>query len=506
VRKLNPLVGQDLDTIVMKCLEKKPDRRYASAKEFADDLTRYLEGDAITAHPPSVGYRIGKAIGRRKAVIGMFAVGLGAAGIVAGFGLPKLLRASEDKRKAEEALAAAQREKEREQRRKRAEEKLRFAEQHLEDGNLEAALALATEVIQYDPDFGKAYYVRGSATYLQWKAETIDAAIKDFELADKKNMDFLQAHDHRALWDAAMACLDIKDSVNQAVQFSKRALESTPPQDAAHPQKPFFLLHQSLNAFVEKQYKEAIEHAEEARRLNPKMARAMYLLSMYHSESMISPFNAQGLRQFRDYKKALAYIDGAVQQSPNHFRYLVHSARMNSYAGDSQRGLEHAGRVLTIDPGFSEAHYFKANALFRLDRIEDCLAELNALERKNKGRLEYHHLGLKGTVQFNQRQYDQAMESFTASLKLKESYSAYTYRGQTLMELDKVEEAIADFTTALKMNKEYGSAYLGRGRAYVKLKRYQEALSDFDNAGKHGQPQGYDFKEKVERWLREHEQ
>ncbi len=73
-KQLSLLLRGELDWMVMKAMDKERSRRYDSAKAFADDVQRHLDGDRVLACPPSRGYLFRKFASRHRVAIGTFAV------------------------------------------------------------------------------------------------------------------------------------------------------------------------------------------------------------------------------------------------------------------------------------------------------------------------------------------------------------------------------------------------------------------------------------------------
>ena len=72
-RQFRPAVPGDLETIALKCLEKEPSRRYGSALEVAQELSRWQRHEPILARPPTGGERLSKWVRRHPVVAALTA-------------------------------------------------------------------------------------------------------------------------------------------------------------------------------------------------------------------------------------------------------------------------------------------------------------------------------------------------------------------------------------------------------------------------------------------------
>jgi serine/threonine protein kinase/predicted Zn-dependent protease len=83
-RRFNGKIPLDLETICLKAIEKDPDRRYATAADFAQDLRQYLQRGLITAQRASLARRTWKLIHRHPTAATAVGLGLVFSLVVAG--------------------------------------------------------------------------------------------------------------------------------------------------------------------------------------------------------------------------------------------------------------------------------------------------------------------------------------------------------------------------------------------------------------------------------------
>lgn len=146
LRYQRPQIPRDLETICLKCLEKQPERRYASAQALVDDLDRYLAGLPIAARPTTRLEQLVKWSRRNPALAALAGVSIAAAVLLIGGLTWSNLRvaaqarlANQHRQRAEELLYSAN---------------IQLAGQALKDNDSERALSMLERFIpaEGEPD------------------------------------------------------------------------------------------------------------------------------------------------------------------------------------------------------------------------------------------------------------------------------------------------------------------------------------------------------------------
>lgn len=96
-------IARDLDVITLKALARDPAQRYQSVDALAEDVRRYLAGEPVVAHPPSLTYQLRKLVRRHRVT---FVFILTVLGLVLTFGITATTLALRLDRERNAALAA----------------------------------------------------------------------------------------------------------------------------------------------------------------------------------------------------------------------------------------------------------------------------------------------------------------------------------------------------------------------------------------------------------------
>ena len=191
-----------------------------------------------------------------------------------------------------------------------------------------------------------------------------------------------------------------------------------------------------------------------------------------------------------EYQQVLEVADRIIKKSPNNsegFRFRA-GARRN--LKDAKGAREDFDRALEIDPKNLRAWHGRGILRRQQNDLPGALADVSrALEL---GPNYTNGLDTRAQIYFELKEYKKSIADSSKALELAPGYPLYLVkRGLALEATGDLNGALKDFEAVLSKSANDGSALEGRGNVLSKLKRFEEAIPEYTKALKAGRSPGY---------------
>jgi tetratricopeptide (TPR) repeat protein len=526
-RRINKAIPVELETIVLKAMEKNPAERYGTAQELADDLERWLKDEPIRARRPTVVQRLRRWSRRHKPVVAGLAAGLltllvvgtvlafayqrrlaeTERGVTAALTKAEMLLVEGDKQinhperwlaatllaqsaqdKAEELLAAGARTDEltKRVRQVRAAVEVAVSESRLmvelERIRLEQAAVVKEE--HFD-------YARAAPLYAKLLGDYgVDLAAPEAAAArvqaSRLREALLAALHHwarvtgdageRQQLEAVLQAAEPADAFRMRWRAAARRKDgaalvqlATEPQVQQLPAADIAHLGQDLADMKEWAAAERLLRAAQERK------PADFWLN--HNLGLV--LQAQGLSRAEE---AVGYLRVALALRSDSPGVYLNLSNALAARGDLDGALRCLQAALQIDPNYATGHKNRGVALHKKGRLDHAIAEYQEAIRLNKDDADaYNDLG---NALCEQGMLNEGIAAYRKAIAIKQDFEgARLNLGTTLLEEKGLpDEAAAEYEKVLVINKDCAEAHHGLGRAFAVQGKLDEAISAYRKA------------------------
>jgi tetratricopeptide (TPR) repeat protein/tRNA A-37 threonylcarbamoyl transferase component Bud32 len=552
--RLNPRVPRDLETICLKCLEKDPARRYATAAALADDLRRLEEGRPIKARPLGWGARSWRWCRRKPAVAALVATALALVGLASGGGVwlvqQRARHDAEMRNDVGTAVAQAESLRKgfhfREARELLEQARLRLGPAGPEDlrrqvdqgrGDLDLVERLdsarirsetlreeKSEPAKYDPLYASAFAealgqegddvetvaasVRNSAVRAEivaalddWASLTPDPSRQAWLLAVARGADPDPARDRLrqpGLWQDRIKLTRLVQELS-AADVSPQLATALGRVARAGGGDAVPLLTASQARFPQDFWLNLELGWElfEAKRLDEAIGydRAALALrpqvSVPHNNLGCALYATGRLDEAIDHLQQALRIDSNFASTHNNLALALYGKGRRDEAIDQYR------QALRIEPKSAAVHINLGLALYDKGRLDEAIDHFQHALRTEPHSATAHHA--LGRALRDQKRLDEAIDQYRQALRIEpESASLHIYLGQAFYDKDRLEEAIDHFQQALHIEPESALA-----QAWLRISLYSAARSAVRAAADEGSEAGRaDKRRQALAWLR----
>lgn len=532
--ELAPRVPRELETVCLKALARRPEDRYGSAGELAEDLRRWLLGLPVLARRPGLPVRIARYVRRRKAAAVLAGCLLIAAIAAAVFGMGAL-DAQQRERAAQRAELDARVERLKLEsveayRAGRTDAALAMLDELLTlrpgspdarraraqtlrvEGQTDAARRILEELVAEDPrDWGSRYalgmllYSVGDSTSAQSEfavvqelrpgtAEALWASAK-FETDDETALALL---DRAAALDPASfevardraKRLGALGRADERVTETARLIAIRPGWALARADHGYALLRVGRFAEAEDAFTKAIEFdpSDPVCWHNRSVARAGLgdtdgaLADSRHALELDPEFHrawiamARAKQRSGDLRGALADYDEGIRRDPHNKEAYIDRMMLHHQRGDFEAMAADATRMIQLDPFDPRAYQNRLAAYMLLGDLDRAVADARRsveLEPNNPS----HHNNLGKLLMVSGRPAE-AAAAFTRAVEARpEDWRLIAARGLAHFRAGEPDRAVIDAGRALELNTDLGGEALLSSLAYWELGAHGLATS-----------------------------
>ncbi|MBI3272666.1 MAG: tetratricopeptide repeat protein [Planctomycetes bacterium] len=483
-------VHRDLETVCLKCLERDPARRYASAEALAADLGRFLDGEPILARPVSLTERVvRRALKHRKVLLPIAAALLAAAG----FGV-YAWRAGGERARAVEEAASSKRSEATTSAEAEADRFLLQAEGLWREAKvllyrtdvpieryhekLRSAMDVYERASARAPRYGWIYESRGR---LRIQAKELNGAQEDLERAAA----LLGAERGKAA-RRSLGRVYLEQSFELTFDSKEEADRVARKEEADRWRARALVELEASSGEIE--WRGTAEEGENARRL----ADGFAALSRGDAARAEAVFR-EGLEKSNDEECAwaLSLVPGprdatdwpsrALGMRPRYARAYLARARVHLRKSEHDAAIADAEEVLKLTPRDGHAFLVRGVARHYKADVEGAVADYGrALELEPRLAFAYTS---RAAARSGKRDFDGAIADLTEALKLLPAFGmAYVRRGDARRQKGEREAAFSDYAEGIRLSPHDGTAFLYRGIARAAEGDAGGAIADYTEA------------------------
>jgi serine/threonine-protein kinase len=474
--KSNPRMDRELEAICLKCLNKDPGRRYASAEALAEDLERWLRGEPVAARPAGWAERLARWMRRHRLAVGAAVCLLlaltavaGSIGWVARDRAARRAEAEHRRAEAERVVTAAW------------EESLSWQEQRRSPEALSAARR--AEGLLFGADVDEALRQR------------VRARVADLELLDRLENIRMHLEGADSLFGKTFrdAGLDIEslpaEEAVVRIRNSTVAVELAAVLDhwASIRRKILGLddsswrdLHRVARAVDPDDWRTQVRKA-----LERKDQQALRALATSEEVFELAPATltvlGSGLADDREARVPTeAFLRQAQRQYPNDF-WLNHNLwKFFRTVQPPQReeALRWASVMVALRPHSVDARGFLGGALKEKGQLDAAIVEFRKALQLNKDHAGTHNN--LGAALAEKGQVDEAIAELREAIKLEKDVFEYHFNlGNALSAKNLLDEAIEEYEETVRLKKDFAYGHYILGVKLVRKGRREEAIAEY---------------------------